>query len=351
MKISKFIYPLSIGVISALFPSCKNQDFEFSDYEGGSSVYFAYQYPVRTLVMGEDIYDTSLDNDHKCKIYATMGGVYENKNNIVIDIATDNTLCNNLHFEDGTSVKAMPSDYYTLLSNNISLNKALSGGVEIQFSDKYFADPAALTNTYVIPIKMTYVSGADRILSGTTLIEGANPHRCDPSGWNVKPKDYVLYCVKYINEWDGYYLRRGIDKVTKDNNTVSVIRNTGFVETDEVCKTYTKSLRNLILPVTAEVIVTENGESNLKELKCELLLSFNDKGECTITSATNEFKASGTGSFIKKAEKKAWGDKDRDALYLDYKIDFNYMQYETKDTLVARNRGISSEVFTPSYVE
>ena len=36
-------------------------------------------YPVRTLVMGEDEYDTALDNAHKCKINATMGGVYANK--------------------------------------------------------------------------------------------------------------------------------------------------------------------------------------------------------------------------------------------------------------------------------
>jgi len=34
--------------------SCENQDNEFPDYEGGTSVYFATQYPVRTLVMGED---------------------------------------------------------------------------------------------------------------------------------------------------------------------------------------------------------------------------------------------------------------------------------------------------------
>ena len=198
---------------------------------------------------------------------------------------------------------------------------------------------------------MKYVSGADRILSGTPLIDGANPDRNDPSGWNVKPKDYVLYCVKYINEWDGYYLRRGIDKVTTGNNSVTKTRNSGYVEYDEVCKTYTKSLKTLIFPITTEVLVEEGGVSNLIELTCDLLLSFDDKGECTITSATEEFKASGSGKFVKKGEKKSWGNKDRDALYLDYKIDFNYKQYETKDTLVARNRGISSETFSPSYVE
>ena len=96
MKLLNYIYLLSAGVAATCFTSCQNQNFEFDNYEGGSSVYFAYQYPVRTLVMGEDTYDTSLDNAHKCKIYATMGGVYENKNNIRIDIAADNSLCDKL---------------------------------------------------------------------------------------------------------------------------------------------------------------------------------------------------------------------------------------------------------------
>jgi len=33
-----------------------------------------------------------MDNAHKCKINATMGGVYANKKDITIDIEVDNTL-------------------------------------------------------------------------------------------------------------------------------------------------------------------------------------------------------------------------------------------------------------------
>ena len=141
MKLLKYLPVLSIAVTGMILTSCENNDISFPDYEGGSTVYFAYQSPVRTLVMGEDEYDTTLDNQHKCKIYATMGGVYENKKNIKIDIAVDNSLCDNLYFEDGSPVKAMPSSYYTLADNNITLNKVLSQGVEVQFTDAYFADP------------------------------------------------------------------------------------------------------------------------------------------------------------------------------------------------------------------
>ena len=40
-------------------------------------------------------------------------------------------------------------------------------GVEVSFTDAFFADPEALTATYVIPLVMTGVTNADRILNGT----------------------------------------------------------------------------------------------------------------------------------------------------------------------------------------
>ena len=74
-----------------LFSSCENGDWDFPDYEY-QVVYFAYQYPVRTITLGEDIFDTTLDNEGKCMILATMGGLYENKQNVTIDVEVDNSL-------------------------------------------------------------------------------------------------------------------------------------------------------------------------------------------------------------------------------------------------------------------
>ena len=70
-NILKFI--CGIGVLCCLF-SCKNGDQTFPDYEGGTTVYFPYQYPVRTIVLGDDEYDTSMDQAHQCQIMATFGG-------------------------------------------------------------------------------------------------------------------------------------------------------------------------------------------------------------------------------------------------------------------------------------
>ena len=107
--------------LAATLTSCKSGDKEFDDYEGGTTVYFAYQTPVRTIVLGDDDYDLTLDHAHKCQIQATFGGSYNGSNGSV-QIAVDNSLVQNLTFDDGTPVKAMPDSYYTLSTNTLNFN-------------------------------------------------------------------------------------------------------------------------------------------------------------------------------------------------------------------------------------
>ncbi len=347
MKLFKTI--LFMGMAAILATSCKNQDIDFPDYEGGVTVYFSHQYPVRTLVMGEDTYDTSLDNAHKCKIMATMGGAYKGKN-IKVEVAVDNTLTDNLYFENGSPVKPMPSDYYSLAGNTLDYGGNYMGGVEVQFTDAFFADPAALQNTYVIPLVMKSQTGADFISTGTPLIEGSTPSRCDASAWDVNPMDYVLFCVKYINTWHASYLRRGVDQITENGKTTTNVRHEQYVEKDEVCYLKTATLDAAVFPVSTTVSVMDSdGKPTVKTLTCNMRLNFNDKGECTISSDSPEYPASGNGKFVKRGEKKSWGNQDRDALYLEYNIDFAGKKYATKDTLVVQARGVAYEEFVPTY--
>ena len=67
MKLKKYIYGVALGALSLSFASCYNADKDFPDFEGGTTAYFAYQYPVRTLVLGNDIYDNTIDNAHTCQ--------------------------------------------------------------------------------------------------------------------------------------------------------------------------------------------------------------------------------------------------------------------------------------------
>lgn len=309
--------------MSVLLTSCKNQDWEFPDYPY-QTVYFAYQGPIRTITLGEDIFDTSLDNAYKCQILATAGGAYTTKADVSIDIAVDNTLAQNLLFSGGDNVVPMPSSYYSLASDRIIIPKGeITGGVEVQLTDAFFADPLAIKNTYVIPLKMTKVTNADSILSA---------------------KSYVLYALKYVNPWHGKYLRRGKDVITgKPGSAIAnktVVRHKEFVEKDEVSSLSTQSLSSTRLPL---VFPDANGQN----VNCELVLTFDNAGNCTISSGSNGITATGKGSFIKKGEKNSWGAKDRDAIYVNYEIDMPQMRVASTDTLVLRDRGITMATFTP----
>jgi Family of unknown function (DUF5627)/Domain of unknown function (DUF1735) len=336
MKMKK-LYLVSL-VLLAILTSCANQDWEFADYPY-QSVYFAYQYPVRTITLGEDIYDNTLDNQHKCMIMATTGGVYDNKKDITIDVQVDNSLCNGLIYDKTTNpITPLPSSYYRLLSDKITISKgSLQGGVEVELTDEFFADPLALTTKYVIPLVMTRVQNADTILSGSPMFP--NPNRCKTADWNVVPKDYVLYAVKYINPWHGYYLRRGKDVITGSvNNTIT--RHQQYVEKDQVCMLTTSAYKVITFPVA---FTGADG----KQFECNLTLTFDDSDKCVITSSSTDFTATGTGQFVKKGDKKSWGNTDRDVLYLDYQINHTVkaMQIATKDTLVMRNRGVTLQTF------
>ena len=108
MKFNNIVKILLAGTAMSLLASCHNQEQIFPDYDGGITAYFAYQYPVRTIVLGEsETFDTTLDNEHKCIIYGTIGGSYKGKD-IVVDVEFDNTLVNDLYFDaDGNNpVKA-----------------------------------------------------------------------------------------------------------------------------------------------------------------------------------------------------------------------------------------------------
>ena len=64
--------------------------------------------------------------------------------------------------------------------------------------------------------------------------------------------------------------------------------------------------------------------------------------------------ATGSGKFEKKAAKLAWGNKDRDLLTLNYKVDFGCgITMETNDQFVAQSRGNINGVvtFNTKYVQ
>ncbi|OLY94449.1 protein of unknown function [Cnuella takakiae] len=335
-----------IGILlSALLAAC-NKENEFPDYKY-STVYFAYQSPIRTLVLGEDVFDNTLDNQRKIQIMASMGGVYENNKDVTLDVVIDNALAQGLKFDPnngGGDVVAMPSNYYVLPQNmkiTIPAGKVM-GGLEVQLTDAFFADPRSVRNTFVIPVRITKVANADSILRGTSAKTGADPRKA--GDWNVAPKDYVLYAVKYINPYHSAYLRRGV-AVVKGNNgntaldTTVVYRNE-FVERDQVVNLFTRSLTQ------DTTLLSSRNKGNIS-VPFQLLLNFDAAGKCTVSAPDAAlYTVSGGGQFTKKGD--MWGNEKRDVLHLKYQVDFGTTTHSITDTLVVRDRGVKFETFAPT---
>lgn len=326
-----------IGLASMLlsFTACESSDNEFPDFDY-QTVYFGNQYGLRTVELGEDEFiDNTLDNQHKVVIKAAWGGGYTNRKNVIIDTEVDESLCDNLYFKgSNTPVTPMPSSYYTLASNQIRIPKGeIMGGIEVQLTDAFFADEKSLGNYYVIPMKMTSVQGADSILQGKAAV--GSPVLTNSGHWSVQPKNFVLYAVKYVNPWHGEYLRRGVDQAVINGVSSQLVRHEQYVEKDEKVNISTKSLERNLLHLS-----TRDEKGNI--FKYDLSLTFDKDGNCTVSSPSDDLVISGSGKFVKKGEKKSLGGKDRDAIYLDYTVDFKTknMQYATKDTLVLSSRAV-----------
>ena len=329
---------LILSLIAGLI-SCQNFDLKHPDFEFTSG-YFPYQYPVRTLVLGDYIYDNTNDNAHKFVVSVAMGGVYSNTKDRSFNIAVDNTLCNNILFgAGGDQIKALPSNYYTLSSSSKIVIPAgkMNGGVEVQLTDAFFADPLAVKNTYVVPIRIKSSADVDTVLSGSSSI--SNPDPRVSSQWNVTPKNFTMFAVKYINEYHGNYFHYGSNNVKDATNTV--------VETTAYSTTYVEQNTVAKLNTTGRYQVSLSTFFNSTKMTgaLELLLTFSGT-KCTVSApAGSAYTITGTGDFL--AKKFSWGDKERDGITLTYKVSKSPYTYEATETLVVRDRAVIMEIYTP----
>lgn len=330
MKSNILKFACGVGLVCSLF-SCKNGDIDFPDFEEGTTVYFPYQYPTRTINLGDDEPSIDLTNDHahKCQIRATFGGSYNGSNGSV-QVAVDETLVNNLYFDEEYTrpVKAMPSNYYQLSTTTLDFKGTMNGIAEVQLTEAFFNDPDAVNATYVIPLVMTGQNGFARILTGT-LFDGATGPRTNTDDWDIKPMDFVLYCVKFQNKYSGWWLT---------HHTTS---------TENIEKAQSYEVKSVSLNSCSYGITYQDGD---EVFNAELLLTFSGDN-CTISSLTPGVTATGTGSWGDDSEKKAWGDRDRDGMELSYTVDFgNGHTTSVHEKLVKQRSGIVPiNEFTPFY--
>lgn len=331
-----------IALAAVSLAACKNNDWEFPDYKY-TTVYFPYQSPVRTLVFGKDIVDNTLDNQKKFVIMAAMGGVYKNERNVILDVAIDNSLCTGLRYDGpaGEPVEAMPPSYYSLPKDmKIAIPAgSFMGGMEIELTDAFFADPKAIKRNYVIPMKITNVTNADSVLQGKSDLPNPDPRK--PGDWVTVPKNYVLYAVKYINKWHGAYLRRGVAEVKGAGGNAAldtnVVYRKQYVEKDDVVNVVTESLNTATLSLNAK----NKGNVNVP---FQLVMQFDAAGKCTITNpASASYQVQGSGEFVTDGD--MWGNEKRDVLHLKYTVNFGATVHTMTDTVVVRDRGVKFETF------
>lgn len=339
----KKIILLFITFLVIINSSCKNEEWEFSDFKY-KTVYFPYQYPVRTLVLGDYVYDNENDNNLKFNISVRIGGMYENKSEWEVDYQVAEELTNNLVTSNGDTIKALPSKYYTLNpSGKILIPKGqFDGRIDVQLTEDFLNDTLSSGISYVIPLRITS-STADSILGGLPQLGSNNPDPRIAGNWVVTPKDFTLFGIKYVNNYHGKYLLRG-RSVIKDlggNEIETVVYHEKYVEDDEVwfVNTFSKNevtLEKRTLRSTKQAIT---GTYSMK-------LIFDDNNTCSITK-TNDSKlpVTGTGEFVKEGDE--WGNKKRNVIHLSYQINDGTYIHSVSDTLVFRDKAVTFEEFVP----
>ncbi len=329
--------------------SCQNQDIDFPDFDYTTG-YFPYQYPIRTIILGDYIYDNSNDNNHEFVISVAMGGVYENTQQRIFKFVVDEELCTDAYFADGSPIRPLPSSYYQLSDNQKIIIEPgnVNGGIKVKLNDEFFDNPLSIKNTFVVPLRLTGVINIDTLLQGKANSAAADLRIAGE--WAAAPKHFTMFGVKFINPYHGNFLYFGKSSLSENNTVVEQkTYKEKFIETNTVVKltTTARSQVSIRLPFQSSVLngfydMLLNFESN----------NFDAAGGVTCTVAAPEgsiYTITGSGKYMQKTEE--FGDKKRDAIYLSYTVNSDTHSYSATDTLIMRDRAVVMETYTPTIIK
>ena len=351
---------------SLILVGCTNQDQVFDDYTT-QSVYFPLQYPIRTIVLGEDRIDNSIDLQKAFDIGVTVAGMYENKLDRTVGFELAPSLLpdvalgldtvygkdlNNLE----SQLSILPTNYYSLVPDTkvVVPKGSLRGLIRVNLTDDFFNDPKAYSFNYVIPLRITNVSHNFQILTG----KAANGTIVSPR-WYVSadwatgyaPKDFTLFGVKFINVWQGTYFQRGVQK--KDN-VVDKVFHKQDITSDQNAKIQTVGLK--------KATYNRMGEKLGDAYKS--LLTFSDDvngvGDISVSAAPGTpYTITGTGKYYKSSTTMGYANgwifnpidgklKGSLTLTLDYSVKglAGATEYQFTDTLVFRSNDVRYEEFS-----
>lgn len=329
--------------------SCSNEKWEFPDFDY-TTTYFPYQYPVRTLVLGDYVFDNENDNNLKFKISAHIGGMYENNQDWIVTYQLEPSLVTKVitspNLFDGKTVSTpdtlqiLPSEYYTLSPADqfVVPKGSFFGEIEVQLTEAFLDDPKSVLTRYVIPLQIES-STTDSVLVGKPKV--ISPNSNIAGDWTIPPKNYTLFAVKYVNAYHGKYLHRG-QSVIKDNVPTlleTIIYHKKYVEQDELWALQTVGRNKVRVTGTLRKTPTSPGKFTMD-------LTFDTNDDCIITTAAGSaFPVSGTGKLVKDGD--MWGNEPKDAIYLNYVVTQGINTHTITDTLVFRDKAVTFLQYTP----
>ena len=334
---------LSIIVILASVISC-NQENIFPDNEylnpNGTptgkhyGVYFPEQYPVRTLVLGHERF-ANPDNDSIFHIGVGIGGMYENKRIWRVDYKMDKALADSVIMGGSDTIKFLPDDYYTIKpTGSVTIPSGVFEGlIEIKLTKKFFTDPKSILKKYVVPLRITGTD-ADTILSGRVK-KGITPDLRRSGDYDVVPKNFTLFAIKFINPYHGIYFHRGAVAYSEAGTPKTIVYRDKYLEKNQVRS----------LTTSKQFGVTLDGIASNKGGAFKMNLDFNGEN-ITITPATGAtYPVNGTGKFFdaKHQNAETIAGLKYPTMYLEYSYTVSNVVYSAKDTLVMRERGVKYE--------
>lgn len=371
MKIKLLII---LAIVFSLM-ACENQEFVAEDF-GSTSVFFPFQTPARTLVLGEyDLGFNDNDNNGRFEIGVVMSGVFQNDRDrrVHFELAPDLIDPTSIGV-DSVNVQILPPSYYTIEQESPVTIPAgsVNGRIPIQLQEAFFNDtlsfgPENETN-YVIPLRITDIEELDSLLTGVPIVD--NPIKINPDDWNPAPKDYTLFGIKYMNEYQGIYLRRGADRIVGSSEKVTFATNVTETELIDTTTVYRAEfvVQDELVPVTTSGRNTATLENRVRrgnipsEDNITLSITVADNNDITVESLEGSpFTITGTGRWVEDGDE--WGGERRNVMYLEYEYrdvqvvqDFFFgrviaettvdLQHTVNDTLVIRNRDVKFEQFT-----
>ncbi len=340
----KIICILYTGI---LLCSCTNRDIEFDDYDY-TTVYFPYQMPIRTLILGdESVGNNAIDLENAFTIGITMGGVYQNTKDRVVTTAYAPELAENIiNTATGDTLMLLPEEYYNaefLTEAQVDLTipaGEFSGKTRVQLNDAFFQDALSAGFHYLIPLRITNAV-SDSVLSGEVasgvLLDTADVRIADH--WKTLPKDYTLFGIRYINAAHGYYLYRGqrLNLTTADTTFYSE----RFLTDNVATLLATTSLTENITDYAAGMATDES-------FRMKLIFDHDNQSVVVTRADTTTVDVSGTGIYYSKedSESESYNGNKHRTIYLEYIYNDGTDDYQVNDSLVFIDTDVRFEEYT-----